>query len=300
MYSGAGDRRAGTSRRSPPPASTPSAPTRSRPRWLLDLAADHGLRVMVGLPWEQHVDLPRRRRARAEPSSARCGGGRARAPGTRRCSCYAIGNEIPAPIVRWHGAPRRSSASCERLYDAAKDDDPGALVTYVNYPTTEYLELPFLDFVCFNVYLESQRAARGLPRAPAEPRRRPPLVMARDRARQPAQRRRARRRESLDWQIAHRVRGGVRRRVRLRVDRRVAPRRRTTSRTGTSASPTASAQPKPALARGPRRVRARLPFPPGPRVAARSRSSSAATTARARSATRCDGLDRARVPATTR
>jgi len=29
-------------------------------------------------------------------------------------------------------------------------------VTYVNYPTTEYLRLPFLDFVCFNVYLESQ------------------------------------------------------------------------------------------------------------------------------------------------
>jgi GT2 family glycosyltransferase len=27
-------------------------------------------------------------------------------------------------------------------------------VTYVNYPTTEYLQLPFLDFVCFNVFLE--------------------------------------------------------------------------------------------------------------------------------------------------
>jgi GT2 family glycosyltransferase len=26
----------------------------------------------------------------------------------------------------------------------------------VNYPTTEYLQLPFLDLVCFNVYLESQ------------------------------------------------------------------------------------------------------------------------------------------------
>ena len=25
------------------------------PRWLLDLAARYGLRVMVGLPWEQHV-----------------------------------------------------------------------------------------------------------------------------------------------------------------------------------------------------------------------------------------------------
>ena len=26
----------------------------------------------------------------------------------------------------------------------------------MNYPTTEYLQLPFLDLVCFNVYLETQ------------------------------------------------------------------------------------------------------------------------------------------------
>ena len=37
-----------------------------------------------------------------------------------------------------------------------KREDPGALVTYVNYPTTEYLELPFVDFLAFNVYLESR------------------------------------------------------------------------------------------------------------------------------------------------
>jgi hypothetical protein len=37
-----------------------------------------------------------------------------------------------------------------------KAEDLAGLVTYVNYPSTEYLELPFLDIVCFNVYLESQ------------------------------------------------------------------------------------------------------------------------------------------------
>ena len=26
------------------------------PRWLLDLALEHGLGVMAGLPWEQHVE----------------------------------------------------------------------------------------------------------------------------------------------------------------------------------------------------------------------------------------------------
>src|SRR5207253_1947002 len=36
--------------------------------------------------------------------------------------------------------------------------DPGAPVTYVNYPTTEYLDLPFLDLVCFNVFLEDEGA----------------------------------------------------------------------------------------------------------------------------------------------
>jgi len=66
-----------------------------------------------------------------------------------------IGNEIPASIVRWHGR-RKLERFLERLYWAAKAEDPQCLVTYVNYPSTEYLQLSFLDFACFNVYLESQ------------------------------------------------------------------------------------------------------------------------------------------------
>src|SRR5213078_2590105 len=82
--------------------------------------------------------------------------------GVRSCAghpavlCYTIGNEIPAPIVRWYGK-RRVEQYLERLYRAAKQEDPEGLVTYVNFPSTEYLELPFLDFVTFNVYLEAQR-----------------------------------------------------------------------------------------------------------------------------------------------
>jgi len=66
-----------------------------------------------------------------------------------------IGNEIPAPIVRWYGR-RRVERFLERLHRAGKAEDPQGLVIYVNYPTTEYLHLPFIDLVCFNVYLESQ------------------------------------------------------------------------------------------------------------------------------------------------
>src|SRR5439155_1267549 len=75
--------------------------------------------------------------------------------GHRALLCYSLGNEIPAPIARWLGR-RKIERYLERLYRAVKEEDPCGLVTYVNYPTTEYLQLPFLDLVCFNVYLESK------------------------------------------------------------------------------------------------------------------------------------------------
>lgn len=123
------------------------------PRHLLDAAARHGLRVLIGLPWEQHVAfLGERGLARSIEQRVR--------EGVRSCKGhpavlgYTVGNEIPASIVRWHGR-RRIERFLRRLYEAVKDEDPGGLVTYVNFPTTEYLQLPFLDFHCFNVYLES-------------------------------------------------------------------------------------------------------------------------------------------------
>src|SRR3989442_15213686 len=67
-----------------------------------------------------------------------------------------MGNEIPTASVRWLGR-RRTERYLKRLYKAAKAEDPGGLVTYVNYPSTEYLQLPFLDFLCFNVYLEQPK-----------------------------------------------------------------------------------------------------------------------------------------------
>ncbi len=129
------------------------------PLWLLDLAQQHGLWLLIGLPWEQHITfLTDRRRARDIERRVRkavreCGGHPA-------ILGYAVGNEVPAPIVRWYGH-RRLERFLEGLYWAAKEQDPEGLVTYVNYPSTEYLELPFLDFVAFNVYLEREERLRA-------------------------------------------------------------------------------------------------------------------------------------------
>ena len=123
------------------------------PRWLLDAAYGHGIQVLVGLPWEQHVAfLDDRRRARTIATRVRVSA--ALCAGHPAVLGYAVGNEIPAPVVRWHGA-RRVERFIERLTNEVREVDPGALVTYINYPSTEYLELPFVDFVCFNVYLEA-------------------------------------------------------------------------------------------------------------------------------------------------
>ncbi|MBI2953236.1 MAG: glycosyltransferase [Chloroflexi bacterium] len=124
------------------------------PVWLLDAAARHGLWVMVGTSWPQEIAFL------DDDKAVRLAEDRVR-EGMRACAghpallCYAIGNEIPASIVRWHG-PRRVERFLERLYRIAKAEDPEGIVAYVNYPSTEYLQLPFVDLICFNVYLEAQ------------------------------------------------------------------------------------------------------------------------------------------------
>jgi len=125
------------------------------PRSLLDIAQKYGLYVMVGLSAEQYIGylIDKKKSVKEITKIVRAK--------VRNCAghpailCYAIGNEIQAPIARWLGR-RRVESYLKKIYKAIKAEDPEGLVTYVNYPTTEYLQLPFLDIVCFNVYLESQ------------------------------------------------------------------------------------------------------------------------------------------------
>jgi GT2 family glycosyltransferase len=121
---------------------------------ILDQAAHVGLRLMVGIPWAQHVAfLDDARTARGVRQDV------ARAVAQVRdhpaVLMFALGNEIPASVVRWHGQARVERFLRE-LYDEGKAIAPESLFTYVNFPPTEYLELPFLDVCAFNVYLHNE------------------------------------------------------------------------------------------------------------------------------------------------
>jgi len=124
------------------------------PAWFLDLAQQYNLRVMVGLPEELYAKSLSDKAASREFEAKLRSNVRACA-GHPALLCFSLGNEIPSPTVRWLGRTR-VERYLERLYNVVKSEDPSSLVTYVNYPSTEYLSLPFLDLFSFNVYLETE------------------------------------------------------------------------------------------------------------------------------------------------
>ena len=124
------------------------------PDWFFDLADEHRIGVFVDVPWPKHLCFLDDRRTLQETRSLI----RSATLRGARHACvfaYSIGNEIPSNVVRWHGA-RRIERFLRELHDVAKQADPKGLTTYASYPPTEYLDLPFLDFATFNVYLHDR------------------------------------------------------------------------------------------------------------------------------------------------
>lgn len=122
------------------------------PDWLLEEARHCGLRVLVGIDWDGRnctFDDPRTLRtatAVVRETVERC----RRFPDV--VLAYSLGNEIPPLVIRYHG-PRVIERFLARLCHVARRADPDALVTYASFPSTEYLELEFVDFHTMNVYL---------------------------------------------------------------------------------------------------------------------------------------------------
>ena len=73
---------------------------------------------------------------------------------------FALGNEIPPGVVRWHGRVRIENFLRD-LYHATKAGSPDSLLTYVNFPPTEFLDLSFFDICAFNVYLHREAELRA-------------------------------------------------------------------------------------------------------------------------------------------
>jgi GT2 family glycosyltransferase len=128
------------------------------PEWLLALADEYRLNVLIDVPWSKHLCFLDGVSARGEARRAvEAVARRGRSFGS--VLAYSIGNEIRPDVLRWHGS-RRVERWLAELRDVAKQTDPAGLVTYASYPPTEFLDVSFLDFATFNVYLHDTGAFR--------------------------------------------------------------------------------------------------------------------------------------------
>jgi len=125
------------------------------PHWFLTLADEHGMNVFIDVPWPKHLcfldsEMAKDHARKAVRAAAELGRSHP------SVLAYSICNEIPTNVVRWHGSERVEQFLRE-LRDVAKQADPDGLVTYTNFPPTEYLDLSFFDFLTFNVYLHDPK-----------------------------------------------------------------------------------------------------------------------------------------------
>ena len=124
---------------------------------VVDLAADWGLRLLVDIfypDWRYLLGTSRKvRREMAADARAEVRSTVSRYAGNPWVLGLSLGNEVPADAVRWYGL-RPVAALIEELADVVHELDADRLVTYANYPTTEFLPLDCLDFLTFNVFLE--------------------------------------------------------------------------------------------------------------------------------------------------
>lgn len=128
------------------------------PLWFLDALQEAGIRALLGIDWPQHTPFldssSKKKEIRALVKDVVC-----EMNSHQAVFGFMIGNEIKSDIVRWYG-PGKVQTFLHDLYDTVKQQDSEALVSYANYPTTEFLDLQFLDYISFNVYLHQEEDYR--------------------------------------------------------------------------------------------------------------------------------------------
>jgi glycosyltransferase involved in cell wall biosynthesis len=125
------------------------------PDWLIEIAGEHGLRIFIDVPWEKHRcffedwEALERARKRVRETAHTLGG---------HAGVFAISvaNEIPVDVIRYYGR-KRVGRFVGELLDSVKQEAPECLVTYVNFPTTEFFDPASVDFYCFNLYVHDER-----------------------------------------------------------------------------------------------------------------------------------------------
>lgn len=121
------------------------------PRWLLDLAHSHGLKLLVDVPWWKNGCF-------LDSAETRATARKAVADAVAACAhhpsvfAFSVVNEIPPDLVRWSGA-EKVAEFIDELVDVAKEVDAECLCTFANFPPTEFLQPRNLDFFTFNIYL---------------------------------------------------------------------------------------------------------------------------------------------------
>src|SRR5437879_3529920 len=125
------------------------------PEWFLEKCFAAGIRVLITLPWEKHVEFLRQKKVR-DDIARKVRNTVRRYVGNPAVLGYLVGNEIASTMARWLGV-RRVTEFVEHLVRIGRAVDPGALYSYATYPPTEYLLPQNVDFFCFNVYLHSER-----------------------------------------------------------------------------------------------------------------------------------------------
>ena len=125
------------------------------PEWFLEKCAAAGMRVLITLPWEKHIEFLRVKKVR-DQIGRMVRATVKRYAGNPSVLGYLVGNEISSTMARWLGV-RQVIEFIEHLVRIGRAVDPGTLFSYATFPPTEYLLPQNVDFFCFNVYLHNQR-----------------------------------------------------------------------------------------------------------------------------------------------